>query len=132
MPGDMYTDIILDYYRHPRNFGTIKDADIKSRDSNPLCGDVIEIHIKLKGSRIEIIKFSGHGCAISQAAAGMLTEMVSGKNLEEAEGVTKKDILSALAIPISPVRLKCALLALKVLKTGVYAHMGSKPEEEFW
>ena len=130
MTDNMYADIILDYYRNPRNYGTIKDADIKARDSNPLCGDEIEINIKLNGNSVKDVKFSGKGCAISQAAAGMLTEMVTGKTLEEAAKLTKKDILDMLSIPISHVRIKCALLSLKVLKLGVYAHIGGKLEEE--
>ncbi|MBI2076378.1 MAG: SUF system NifU family Fe-S cluster assembly protein [Candidatus Aenigmarchaeota archaeon] len=127
---NMYADIILDYYRNPRNYGTITDAEIKASDSNPLCGDEIEINIKLNGNSVKDVKFSGKGCAISQAAAGMLTEMVAGKNLEEAAKLTKKDILDVLSIPISHVRIKCALLSLKVLKLGIYSHIGGKLEDE--
>ena len=130
MTDNMYADIILDYYRNPRNFGTISDAEIKASDSNPLCGDVIEISIKLNGNSIKDIKFSGKGCAISQAAAGMLTELAMGKNLEDAAKLSKKDILDMLSIPISHVRIKCALLSLKVLKLGVYSHIGGKLEDE--
>lgn len=128
----MYTAIILDYYRHPRNYGTIRGADIMERDLNPLCGDEIEMHVKLEGSIIKEIKFSGHGCAISQAAASMLTEMVAGKTLDDARRVSRQDMLDALGIPISPARLKCALLGLKVLKTGVYRRLGAGMKEEFW
>lgn len=131
MPADnMYADIILDYYRNPRNFGAISDAEIKARDSNPLCGDEIEINIKLNGNSVKDVKFSGKGCAISQAAAGMLTEMVIGKKLEDAAKLSKQDILDMLAIPISHVRIKCALLSLKVLKLGIYSHIGGKLEDE--
>mgnify|MGYP001600879204 FL=1 len=130
MTDNMYADIILDYYRNPRNFGTISDAEIKARDTNPLCGDEIEINIKLNSNSIKDIKFSGKGCAISQAAAGMLTELAMGKNLEDAAKLSKKDILDMLSIPISHVRIKCALLSLKVLKLGVYSHIGGKLEDE--
>lgn len=130
MTDNMYADIILDYYRNPRNYGTITDAEIKARDSNPLCGDEIEINIKLNSNSIKDIKFSGKGCAISQAAAGMLTELAMGKNLEDVAKLSKKDILDMLSIPISHVRIKCALLSLKVLKLGVYSHIGGKLEEE--
>jgi len=141
---NMYTDIILDYYRHPRNYGKIEDAQIKARDSNPLCGDTIEIHIltepegqanNLTGRMsaasasigkeiISDIKFSGKGCAISQAAASILTDMIKGKSLEQAAKLDKDDILESLGIEISAVRLKCALLSLKVLKTGILDYLG--------
>ena len=127
---DIYTETILDYYRHPRNQGTIKDADIVVRDSNPVCGDVVEIYIKVDEKKIKDIKFSGHGCAISQASTSMLTEMVDGKNLDEVKDMNKDQILQLLGIDLSPVRLKCALLGLKVLKIGVYDYLGQKIEEE--
>lgn len=127
---DMYADIILDYYRNPRNYGSITDAEIKAKDFNPLCGDEIEINIKVNGSAIKDIKFCGKGCAISQAAASMLTEMVMGKKLEDITKLGKQDVLDTLSIPISAVRLKCALLSLKVLKMGVYAYIGGTLESE--
>jgi len=127
---DIYTETILDYYRHPRNHGTIKDADIVVRDSNPVCGDVVEIYIKVDEKKIKDIKFSGHGCAISQASTSMLTEMVDGKNLNEIKNMNKDQILQLLGIDLSPVRLKCALLGLKVLKIGVYNYLGQRMEEE--
>ncbi len=126
---EMYADIILDYYRNPRNYGSIKNADISARDTNPLCGDEIEITIKADGNSVADIKFSGRGCAISQASASMLTERVIGKKLEDAAKLEKKDVLDMLSIPISAVRLKCALLPLKVLKLGIYAHMGKSMDE---
>src|SRR3989344_1863548 len=127
---DIYTETILDYYRHPRNHGTIKDADIVVRDSNPVCGDVVEIYIKVDEKKIKDIKFSGHGCATSQASTSMLTEMVDGKNLNEIKNMNKDQILQLLGIDLSPVRLKCALLGLKVLKIGVYNYLGQRMEEE--
>ena len=127
---DIYTETILEYYRHPKNHGTIKDADIFVRDSNPVCGDVVEIYIKVNQNKINEIKFSGHGCAISQASTSMLTEMVAGKNLKEVKDLSKDEILKLLGIDLSPVRLKCALLGLKVLKVGVYDYLGQKMEEE--
>lgn len=126
----MYADIILDYYRNPRNFGNIQDAEIKAKDFNPLCGDEIEINIKLNGNSVKDIKFSGKGCAISQAAASMLTELVMGKKLEDVTKLNKQDVLDMLSIPISAVRIKCALLSLKVLKLGVYSHIGGTLESE--
>jgi nitrogen fixation NifU-like protein len=127
---DIYTETILEYYRHPRNHGSIEGADIVARDSNPVCGDVVELYIKINSNTIKDIKFSGHGCAISQASASMLTEMVAGKNLDYVKNLKKEDILEVLGIELSAVRLKCALLGLKVLKLGVYDYLGQKMEEE--
>lgn len=127
---DMYADTILDYYRNPRNYGHITGADIKAKDFNPLCGDEVEINIKLNDGLIKDIKFCGKGCAISQAAASMLTETVMGKKLEEVVKISKQDILDLLGIQISYVRIKCALLSLKVLKVGVYSHIGGTLESE--
>ena len=131
MSEEMYTEMILDYYRHPKNFGEIDNPDIKARDTNPLCGDVIEMHLKLNGNHIvEQARFSGNGCAISQAAASMLTENIEGKTLEEIRNLGKEDILNMLGIQVSAVRLKCALLGLKVLKLGTYSFLGKQMEEE--
>ena len=129
---DIYTETILEYYRHPRNHGTIKDADIVARDSNPVCGDIIEIYIKVDNNNVKDIKFSGHGCALSQASTSMLTEIVSGKKLDEVKNLNKDEILQLLGIDLSPVRLKCALLGLKVLKLGVYDYLGQKMDEEIF
>ena len=126
----MYQAVILDYYRNPRNFGTLENPDIKARDTNPFCGDVIEMHAEVQDGRIAEIRFTGKGCAISRAAASMLTELIQGKSLEEAARVTKEEILEVLSIPISGIRLKCALLGLKVFKLGLYDYIGKAKEEE--
>ncbi len=122
---------ILDHYRNPRNYGEIPDADIRVKDSNPLCGDVVEMHIKVRDGVVEDIKFRGKGCAISQASASMLTQRVMGMRLEDIKSIDRQQILDMLGIELSPVRLKCALLSLKVLKVGVYGYLGEKlkPEE---
>lgn len=97
-----------------------------AKDSNPLCGDVIEMQLELdKNNLVKDVKFNGQGCAISQASASMLTEIVKGKNLNDVRGISKEDILSLIGGQLSAVRLKCALLSLKVLKTGVYDYLGS-------
>jgi nitrogen fixation NifU-like protein len=128
---DMYQELILDYYRHPRNHGTIEGADLQARDTNPLCGDEIEISAKVSGGKISEIKFGGKGCAISQAAASMLTEFVKGKPVEAVKDVTRDDVLGMLGIELSPARLKCAMLGLKVLKVGAYTYLGKKmPDAE--
>ena len=126
----MYADIILDYYRNPRNYGTVKDMDATAKDYNPLCGDEIEISLKIENNRIADIKFSGHGCAISQASASMLTELASGKTLEEIKKLGKDGVLNLLGIEISHVRIKCALLGLKVLKMAAYQYLGQKMSGE--
>jgi len=112
---DMYQENILEHYKHPHNFGMLKQKDIDVREVNPLCGDVVEMQIILKGDVIEDIKFHGKGCAISQAATSMLTDEVKGKTLKEATEMTKQKILGMLGVEISPVRQKCAFLGLKVL-----------------
>lgn len=124
--SSLYSEIILDYYRHPRNKGSLPHPQVKAKDMNPLCGDVIEIQMELdKSDNVKDIRFNGHGCAISQASASMLTELVKGKSLDEARKISKDEILSLIGGQLSAVRLKCALLSLKVLKTGLYSYLGS-------
>jgi len=111
---------ILDHYQSPRNFGTIEGADLSHEEGNPSCGDLIRIDIALDGERIREIKFSGKGCAISQASSSMLTERLQGASLAEIKAMTKDDILEMLGIELSPMRVKCALLPLKVVKVEAY------------
>ncbi len=125
---DFYREYILDHYRNPRNRGVIETPDVTYEDSNPLCGDELRIDLLVKDNMVEDVKFSGKGCAISQASASMLTEMIEGKSLDEVKQLGKEDILETLGIPLSPVRVKCALLSLKVLKGGVYGV--PDPDEE--
>ena len=130
---DLYRQNILDHYQNPRNFGTLEHPDISAEDSNPLCGDEIRIDLKVRGGKIEDVRFTGKGCSISRAAASMLTEEIRGKTLEEVKRIGKDDVLEMLGIELGPVRLKCALLALKTLKVGVYGIQGwpgEEPEEE--
>lgn len=125
----LYAEIILDYYRNPRNFGTLEDSDVIFRDVNPVCGDITEMHLKIDRGKIVDIKYSGKGCAISVAASGMLTEYVKGKTLDEARAVKREDVLAMLGIPISMVRMKCALLGLKVFKYSIYKYLGMNVDE---
>ncbi|MDT7884720.1 MAG: SUF system NifU family Fe-S cluster assembly protein [Thermoflexus sp.] len=117
---DLYRELILDHYENPRNYGVLPDADISYEDDNPLCGDRIRIDLKVQDGRIVDVRFSGKGCAISQASASMLTERIKGATVEEARRLTRDDILEMLGIPLGPARIKCALLSLKVLKAGLY------------
>lgn len=127
----MYKEIILDYYRNPRNRGTIENPDSKSRDSNPLCGDVVEMQMKFSGGKVSDIKFSGDGCAISQASASMLTELVIGKTTDEVRKIDKALLIENLGSPnLGAVRIKCALLPLKVMKTALYNYLGEKMVSE--
>jgi nitrogen fixation NifU-like protein len=126
LSSDIYRELILDYYRNPRNFGKLDPHDIAARDSNPLCGDEIEIQIQVKDGKIDDIHFLGKGCAISQASASMLTELAKGKPLEWTKELSKDDILKMLGTTdLGPARIKCALLSMKVLKTGVYGYLGA-------
>ena len=125
--ADIYREIILDYYRNPRNFGKLENPDIAMRDSNPLCGDELEMHINIKDNKVSDVKFTGKGCAISQASASMLTELIMGKDFEYVKKLAKDDILDNLGLPdLGPARIKCALLSLKVLKYGVYSYLTEK------
>ncbi len=130
MSEDIYREIILDHYRNPRNKGRISDADVSFHDSNPLCGDEIDIHLKVEDNIVKDIKFEGRGCAISQASASMLTEMVMNKPLTSVKELGKDDILENIGlVNLGPARIKCALLSLKVLKMGMVEYYASKDPE---
>lgn len=118
---DFYREIIIDRYQNPHFKGELEPHDITFEDSNPLCGDELRIDIRMNGDeKIEDAKFSGRGCAISLASADLLLEYVQGKSIEEVKALSKDDVLDLLGIELGPVRLKCALLSLKVLKAGAY------------
>jgi len=118
---DLYRQVIIERYKSPHYRGELDPHDISFEDENPLCGDHIRIDLRVDAEGIvKEAAFSGHGCAISQASADLLIESVIGKPLEEVKELTKQDVLDNLGIDLGPVRLKCALLPLKVLKAGVY------------
>jgi nitrogen fixation NifU-like protein len=127
---DLYRQDILDHSQNPRNFGTLDQPDISAEDSNPLCGDKIRMDLRVKDGTIEDVRFTGVGCSISRAAASMLTEEIKGKTLEEVRRIGREEILEMHGIELGPVRLKCALLALKTLKVGIYGLQSWNAEEE--
>ena len=117
---ELYRENILDHYKHPRNRGTLEHPDVSFEDANPLCGDRLRMDFQIQDGRITAVRFSGQGCSISQASASMLCEKLEGMTLEEAKKLGREDVLEMLGIELGPVRLKCALLALKTVKGGVY------------
>lgn len=118
---DLYREMIIDRYQHPLYRGILEPNDITFEDDNPLCGDHIRIDLRVDGdNRVVEAAFNGQGCAISQVSADLLVENIIGKSLDEIKALTKQDVLDLLGIELGPVRLKCALLSLKVLKAGVY------------
>jgi len=127
---DFYRDYILDHYRSPRNFGHIEDPDAVAEDLNPLCGDQIRMELVVNDGVVNDIRFSGKGCAISQASASMLTESVKGMKLEDVAKLSKDVVLENVGIGISPTRLKCAMLGLRVLKSAAIGEIAGWPDEE--
>ena len=125
-----YREYILDHYKNPRNFGRLEHPDISHEEDNPLCGDVIGMDFQVNAGVIEDIRFHGRGCAISQASASLLTERLKGMSLEQARKIGKEDVLGELGIQISPARIKCALLSLKVLKVGAYGLAAGDVDDE--
>ena len=118
---DLYREVIIEHYKHPSYRGRLDPHDIQFADSNPLCGDHIEITLRTdEQGKVTDARFDGRGCAISQASADLLMESIIDKQIEDVKHLKKQDILDMLGIDLGPVRLKCALLSLKVLKAGVY------------
>jgi nitrogen fixation NifU-like protein len=121
MDSSYYREQIIDLYENPLNYGELATADFSYEEDNPLCGDVVRIDVKLdENGRIAQVAWSGQGCAISQAAASLLTEEIKGKSLAEIKEFPKEKVLELVGIPLSMARVKCALLSLKVLKAGAY------------
>ena len=128
--ADIYHEMIVDYSRNPINFGKIEDHDVTFHDSNPLCGDSIDIDMKIDENKVTDIKFHGKGCAICMACSSVLTEITKGKSIDEARAIEKNDILSELGLEhLQAVRIKCALLSLKVLKSALYTYIGKNLSE---
>ncbi len=117
---DMYRDYILDHYKNPRNSGELPGATNTYHDTNPLCGDEITMALFIDDGTVKDVRFQGKGCAISQASASILTEEIKGMTLDQVKAIDREHILENLGIPISPARVKCALLGLKVLKGAAW------------
>lgn len=123
--ADIYHEMIVDYSRNPINYGEIENHDVTFHDSNPLCGDSIDIDMKIDENKVTDIKFHGKGCAICMACSSVLTEITKGKSIDEARAIEKNDVLSELGLEhLQAVRIKCALLSLKVLKSALYTYIG--------
>ena len=123
--ADIYHEMIIDYSRNPVNYGTIEDHDVTFHDSNPLCGDSIDIDMKIDDNKVSDIKFHGKGCAICMACSSVLTEIAKGKDIDEVKNISKNDVLGELGLEnLQAVRIKCALLSLKVLKFALYSYLG--------
>jgi len=126
---DLYRELIIDRYKNPQYRGRLNPHDIAFEDENPLCGDHIRIEVQVDASdHVTDARFDGHGCAISLASADLLLEFIQGKSLDEVKALTKEDVLDMLGLELGPVRLKCALLSLKVLKAGIY-HLGEASDD---
>jgi nitrogen fixation NifU-like protein len=129
----MYREVILDHYKSPRGHGLIENADAQAEGQNPLCGDEVTISVKFAadGETIESIGFEGRGCAISQAATSMLTELVQGRTATEIAALPKEELLEEIGIPLTPIRLKCAILGLGVLKVALHKAKGTPLPQEW-
>ncbi len=133
MSDQLYREVILDHYKNPRGHGVIEDADAQADGLNPLCGDEISIYVAFgeDGETIDDVKFSGRGCAISQAATSMLVDMAKGRKAHELAEMPKDELLEEIGIPLTPIRLKCALLGLGVLKVALHRAKGTPLPEEW-
>ena len=128
----LYRELILDHYKNPRNHGLLEPADARAEGQNPLCGDEVSVSVRIgPDDRIEEVGFEGRGCAISQAATSMLTDLVKGRTATEVATMPKDELLDEIGIPLTPVRLKCALLGLGVLKVALHRAKGTPLPEEW-
>jgi nitrogen fixation NifU-like protein len=133
MSDQLYREVILDHYKNPRGHGVIEDADAQADGLNPLCGDEISIYVAFAedGETIDDVKFSGRGCAISQAATSMLVDLAKGRTATQLAQMPKDELLEEIGIPLTPIRLKCALLGLGVLKVALHRAKGTPLPDEW-
>jgi nitrogen fixation NifU-like protein len=117
---ELYKENILDHYREPRNFGRLKNPDLSYEDKNPVCGDVVQMDLRVQDGKVVEVAFSGKGCSISMASASMLTELILNRDIEDLKKFDKQELLDEIGLDLGPVRIKCALLPYKVLKGGIF------------
>ena len=129
----LYREVILDHYKNPRGHGTMERPDAHAEGQNPLCGDEVAISVRFgeDGQTIEDVRFEGRGCAISQAATSMLTDLVKGRKAEEVATLPKEELLEEVGIQLTPIRLKCAILGLGVLKVALHRAKGTPLPDEW-
>jgi nitrogen fixation protein NifU and related proteins len=129
----MYREVILDHYKNPRNYGTLEEPDAHAEGQNPLCGDEVAISVRFgaDGETIDDVRFEGRGCAISQAATSMLTDIVKGRTASEVASLPKEELLEEVGIQLTPIRLKCAILGLGVLKVALHRAKGTPLPDEW-
>ncbi len=118
----IYKEQLLDHYKNPRNYGKMMNPHIHKEDSNPLCGDVIEIFVRIKDDKVDSVSFEGKGCVISQATASILTDELKGKTILEIQSLEREDILDLIGVNLTPSRVKCAMLPLITIKKGIIEH----------
>jgi len=129
----LYREVILDHYKNPRGHGVLDDADAVAEGQNPLCGDEVTVSVRFAGDgeTIDEVGFEGRGCAISQAATSMLTELVKGRKAADVATLPKEELLDEIGIPLTPVRMKCAILGLGVLKVALHRSKGTPLPDEW-
>ena len=127
----LYREVILDHYKNPRSHGLLDAADAQAEGQNPLCGDEVTVSLRFQGDKISEVGFEGRGCAISQAATSMLTEIVVGRSAAEVAQMPKEELLEEIGIPLSPVRLKCAILGFGTLKVALHKSKGTPLPDEW-
>jgi nitrogen fixation protein NifU and related proteins len=128
---ELYREVILDHYKNPRGHGVVEPSDVEAEGMNPLCGDEVSISIAFDGDTIQDVRFQGRGCAISQAATSMLMDMVKGRTAHEVARMDRETLLDEVGIPLGPVRLKCALLGLSVLRLALHKSKGTPLPQEW-